>query len=311
MRRYHNFISIKQSPAIWFNDKFFTINNNKKAYIGSFMPAILAFLAIIADVTTIWKIDKSVTFHIIFALFFVYGLINLYFITMLQRTKLRLSRLHQQFEFFHIELIHGIRDYQRKMKMTTKPNEIKEEDIIREIEKFMEAFNKQYMYEHHRRDTNITIKYSYQNLLRTIRVGTNINNRKTKPESIQNSTIFNTLFKGDNRHSYLYIKNIKDPDKKETKMLGQNSDVLISRAINKYNTIIAIPLKISNTGTYHNDLKIANNIGYVSFDHDDAYGFGNLYEHELNIICSFVDVLSIMVCDLIQLKIKENESKSK
>lgn len=299
----HDYISFRKTPRIWIKDKIKTVENKKLLYISGFFPTILAIIGFLVDANTLWNIEKNALYHIIFVLFFIYGLLNLYFSALLQRSNVRLVRLQKQFEFFHTQMIHSIRDYFTEKSMREKKGISMDADRTEAtIKQLLKSFNEMYMYEHHRRDSNVTVKYALNNELHILRYGNNVQNRNAKTEVLKDSVVYRALFNESEKLSYLYVKDIKKPDTKELRALGPNTNELQRRAHGRYNTIVAIPLNNANIRTSAVDTVIQSELGYVSFDVREAYGFGNLYQYEIDIICSFVDLLSILINDLIKLK---------
>lgn len=306
MTRKHDYISFRKNPIIWMKDKARTVENKKLLYISGFFPSILAIIGFLVDANILWNIDKNSLYQIIFVLFFIYGLLNLYFSTLLQRVNVKLSRLQNQFDFFHSQMIHCVRDYFTEKSMLEKKGVMMDTDKIETtIKQIIKTFNEQYMYEHHRRNTNVTLKYALNNKLHIIRCGNNINNRNLKTEPLTDSVIYHTLFNESEKLSYLYVKDISNPDSKELRALGPYAKILQKKTLGNYKTVVAIPLNNAKIKTSVIDTTIESELGYVSFDLDEKYGFGNLYQYEIDIICSFVDLLSIIIGDFVKSKNRE------
>lgn len=301
---HHRKISFFRTPFIWIKDKANTGFNNPSMYFIGFMPSIFAIIGLIADYVTIGKIQASTINLMILWFFFIYGLINLYLILVLQRNNIRLERTRKYFKLLHVNVISNFRSYidewDKNQGMTC---ERKNEHLTG----MLNIFNEKFIKDLHLASTVVTLKYLHDDKLYPVRVGDNVDNRNTTPENLNESYIYNALTKARKKLRYIYVKNIDNPDTLELQEIGPDLQNIQARATGKYKTFIAVPirseaLKLVSTS----DIEVKKELGLLGFDLQEKYGFGNLEQFELNLIYTVADLLSIIVGDIIKDKQHEN-----
>jgi hypothetical protein len=293
---------IKLCSKNWWVDKYNLGLTNKSTYIVAFIPSIPVVFGLIADVRTIFisSVDRDEKHIIIILCFFlfIYGIINLVLIFLIQRTGIRLGREKRNYRVMHKDVVEKIRDYRAWKKAgDAKPSEIREK--VREI---LLSFNDNYMRKMHREEVSATIKYNNikENKLYPIRVGCDCNERNYGEENYNDSFVYRVLCEPGRKLRYLYVKDINNPDKYEYEVMGKYSNDILKRSKDKYVTFIALPIRAGRiVGDSSEDISVRSDLGILGFDLNDAYGFGNLEEHELEFISCFADMLSEPVQDLV------------
>jgi hypothetical protein len=92
-------------------------------------------------------------------------------------------------------------------------------------------------------------------------------------------------------------------------MLGNKKREVIKKALGKYATFFAMPIRggcIDAKITWHQ----RDNLGMIGFDLQKPYGFADLPEFQLEYIACFVDLMVEPIKDLIACKIKEYQQSS-
>lgn len=219
---------------------------------------------------------------------------------LVQRTNFRLSKTKQYYKVLHKEVIEPIREFYTK-KREGNLNCVFIEDTIKNI---LKSFNDNYMKKAHREAVSVTIKFKINNELYPIRVGYDADDRNSHPENEQESFVYMSLCRTGKKKQVIYVKDIENTDSIENKMLGDNVEDIQARAKGKYSTFIALPIRTGKSITNDTNKKweIKQDIGMLGFDMKEKYGFGNLYEHEIDIYGCVADLLADPLYDLIELK---------
>jgi hypothetical protein len=107
----HSKITLSDGFNIWLIDKWNTFLNNKKNYLTANIPSFVLLLGVIGDICGILKVEADYLTIILLSFLFAYGIINMIFVTILQRSKIRLNRIENHFELIHHKIVHQFRDY--------------------------------------------------------------------------------------------------------------------------------------------------------------------------------------------------------
>jgi hypothetical protein len=291
------------NPWVWILDKWRTANNRKTIYIIGLLPSIIVVFSLYSDVKSLIGISDNKFLALTIILLFLYGLINLFLISILQRAQVRIDRIQETYAVLHKDIIHKFRDYIcENEEKTMKPQEI--ENTIKNI---LKSFNDLHMKDKHRPESKVTLKYIYKDKLFPIRES-NLANRSNDSEKIAKSYIYNYLNNDIQIKPFIYVMDLDDSESKECLSLGDYYHKIKSRAANNYSTFIALPIRTGEFIQISNEtIKTKENLGIIGFDMEEKYGFGTLFSHELEILGCFTDLLSIIVKDL-QTSLKNNES---
>ena len=297
MKKHEN-IKFFRNPRMWVIDKFNTGMNKPGVYVLAFFPSILIAIGLIADVISIFDIDikQNNSMFIILLFLFVYGIINLFLIAFLQRYIVRLDRTREYFKKIHNDIILTTREY---FIEKNNGSTISRDETIKYLKDILTSFNNSFIKDIHGEKATITLKYINNNKLFPIRVGENIENRENNEEDVKKSYIFNALNNSNNKLRYIYIKDLAKPDIYERTAMGNEIELIQSRALNKYKTFIAVPIRsgvIKKLTT--NSVIIKKNLGILGIDFEKKYKFGNFNKYELYIIECLTDSISLIVQDL-------------
>ncbi len=294
----HSRISFIKTPKIWFNDKMMQGINNPSIYIFGLVPSIFVIISLIASLITIINLSATALSYLTLIFLFIYGLINLVLLLFLQRNIIRLNKTRSLFDLVHKHIITRLRDY---ISARNGNQVINSELKIKYIEDILTSFNDYIFKKLHRKDIVITLKYLKENKLHNIRIGDNIENRDNNPESIDKSYIYKALTRADKRLKYIYVKDLSKPDLHELQAIGQDLVFIKGRAVDKYKTFIAVPIRSNSISSISTkEVQVKKDLGLLGFDLKEEYGFGNLDFYELNIIFCLSDSLSIIVEHLIK-----------
>ena len=330
---YHTPIKFSRHPWVWIQDKRETGINAKGLYVVALMPAILMLIGFVANVMAIFQLREysvaSETVVITLSCFlFVFGLINLAFLHLMSKAKIRLEREYRHYHILHKDIIEKIRDYrthkrwEEKHGKTLLPDDIKRDiqeskgktlspdDIKRDIQEILSKFNDNYMKKMHSPEVSAVIKYRHSDNLVPIRVGGDKNDRNNEPELLKESFIYQALNEYGKPMRYIYVKNLDDPDKYEYRALGKYIEDVKSRAGEKYSTFIALQIRMGQRQPEWK-FKASRDLGMLGFDRKKKYGFGNFERHELEYIACFVDMMSELVQDLIEAEERETANEKK
>lgn len=295
-------IYFHRKPLIWIKDKYKAGINQKDAYIIASIPGIFVILGFIANITSLIQVNPQKLTILLIWLLFGYGLLNLIFITVIQRTGIRMKRDRRTFEIIHRDIAERLRDYfTEKRQIISSGKSIDEQMIVKHIERILNKVNDNYMKTVHRNKVSVSLKYLKKNKLFPIRIGNDAADRNPNPEHLKESYVYQILTRDGRKINYLYVKDINNPDKHECSALGEYKDELQTRAKTKYNTFIALPIRAGKMKT-KSDFTTRADLGILGFDLKEKYGFGNFDEHEFHIMGCLVDLLSEPVQDLIAIK---------
>ncbi len=305
---YHEPIRLFGHPWIWIQDKYETGINAKGLYVVALLPTLFMLIGFIANILTIFHIQKQnvaseIVVIILGTFLFVFGLINLVFLYLIAKAKVRLGRERDNYKILHKNIIEEIRDYRtHKRWKEMQAESFFPDDIKRYIQEILSKFNDNYMKRMHSPQVSTVIKYQdYDNLV-PIRVGGDQAERNNEPESLKKSFIYQALNEPGKTMRYIYVKYLDKPDKYEYKALGKYLTDVQTRAKGKYSTFIALPIRTGQAKHVSGAFKTRQNLGMLGFDLRRKYGFGNFETHELEYIACFVDMISELVQDLIGAK---------
>jgi hypothetical protein len=307
----HDDISFFTAPKVWLKDKYLTVLNQKKVYAIAFLPGIISIFGLIADLTAVFSVSSNTLLILLLCFLFVFGLFNMYFIFLIQRTAVRLQRQKDTAKIMHKVVAEGIREYLafKNYKIESK-KPIKLNEIKSHLTNLLKDFCTQYMMIFYRPEVTITLKYLKGGNLYPIRSGDNELKRSQNPEQIDKSFVYKAINKSGNKLSYVYVKNLDNIDKKEMKMLSGFEENINKRATGKYRTFIALPIrsgKLPNVSS--SNFTTRPDLGILGFDLLEPYGFGNLEESEIHVLLSLADLISEPVKDLIDYKKKPKKWK--
>lgn len=288
-------IQFMSTPIIWIIDKYKTGLNNPLTYIIAIIPGVLGVVGLIADVRTIFDISNNSfnAFLIISSFLFIYGIINIFIVVTNQRQNVRLKRHEANVHIIHKNVIEQIREYRASYKAGLKSHE-----IINWISRILKDFNTSYMKSNHNGSVAAAIKYVSKSKLHPIRDCENPETRTNTPEDISNSYIYNAINEAGKKMRFIYVKNIKKPDNYECLALGKYKDEVISRAKSNYSTFIALPIRAGKLPASSDAFQVRADLGLLGFDLVEPYGFGNLYDHEVDLLGCFADIMSEPLEDL-------------
>lgn len=298
-------IYLWEAPSVWFNDKFRALTNKPEVYISSIIPGLFTIIGISGSFFGLLNLSNYSIFRLLLWFLFVYGLINFFLIFTLQRNSIKLKRIQNVFEVIHKELIHKQRDYiTRKNELISIGENFSSIQIENKIKDILNAFNKSFIKDFHGPRVVITLKYLLNSNLYPIRVP-NDDNRNTEPENIISSYIYKALKKSKQRIGFVYVKNLKKPDKNELLVLGNDMPEIQKRALNHYSTFISLPIRSGEMSIDKSKLKFSKDLGILGLDMNKRYAFGNLYPFEIQTLSILTDILAELVLDLILIKEKE------
>ncbi len=304
--KYHSKIRFLKNPVIWFKDKWKTGFNHWELYFIASLPSIFLIIGLIANLVSLHAIKPDQLTLVLLWFLFIYGIINLIFLIIIQRTSVRLERERKTFNIIHKKVIEIFREYFTERTQFFKDgNPFTQDDIERNITKILEEFNNNFMSVYHRGEIAVTLKYKKGDFLYPIRVGKDAINRNMDCELINESYVYLALSETGKKLSYVYIKNLDKPDIYETEVLGKRIQDVKTRAKDHYKTFIALPIRSGKLpySKHKKDFTSRPDLGMIGFDSMEKYGFGNLDKHEIDIFGCLADLLSEPVNDLIETKI--------
>jgi hypothetical protein len=313
---YHRGISFFKNPWIWLEDKYKTGLNRKATYIIASLPALLLLaIGFLSDLFNLsgknkLSIGSNPEVFVLTISTFVFALLCLIFVCVIQRMGVRLGTERQSASIIHKNVVEEIREYKAfKATKAKKKEQLKCGDIEKQIRNILISFNDNYMKQFHRRKVSAVIKYLKNEKLYPIRIGGDIVKRKTDPEDIDNSFVYKALNEPGKKLSYIYVKNLDNPDKYECAVLGRYKNEICGRAKGKYNTFVALPIRAGRLEGNSSEFTTRPDLGFLGFDLMEKYGFGNLYKYEIDFMACLVDLLSEPVQDLIMSKHKESKRR--
>ncbi|PKP20476.1 MAG: hypothetical protein CVU05_09035 [Bacteroidetes bacterium HGW-Bacteroidetes-21] len=293
----HNKIPFKKYKY-WYSDKKRTGFISPGSYFWGFFPSIFIVISLIADLFSLFTIDKTTLSIILISFLFIYGLINLLLVLHLQRCGIRLKKTRSFFELIHKSVIVKFREY---ITLWDNNKDLSKAEKINSIKETLTQFNEKILVPLHGKKAVITLKYKEKDRLIPIRIGDAIENREKTPESISDSYVYNALTKNKSRMEYLYVKDVNILDNKELLSLGAESEHIKARASGKYSTFIAVPVRSGELKSLSSDeIQVRKDLGILGFDTKEKYSFGNLDQYELDMMYCLSDLLSIIVEDLIE-----------
>ncbi len=315
---YHKPITPFSHPWIWIQDKYETGVNAKGLYVVALLPTIFMVVGFVANLWTIFRIPEQEVASekvliILGSFLFVFGLINLVFLFLIGKAKVRLGRERDNYKILHKNIIEEIRDYRaHKRGKELQSESFSPDDIQRYIKEILSKFNDNYMKRMHTPEVSAVIKYRDSDNLVPIRVGGDRAERNNKPELLKESFVYQALNEPGKKMRYIYVKDLDKPDKYEYKALGQHLDDVQKRAKDKYSTFIALPIRTGQARHVSGNFTARQDLGMLGFDRSKKYGFGNFEAPELEYIACFVDMMSELVQDLIEAKKQKvvNETNS-
>lgn len=297
MKKNHEDIKFYKKPHLWVKDKFKTVTTLPGTYIVALLPTIPVLVGIALDFITLGELTPDYMANFVVWLLFIFGLINLLLLTYFKLARIKIWRLTEIFDVINRDIFVNYRNYLSKKK--NRKGKITSNEIVSYIKKILDSFNYKFMEQTHRKGVTTTLKYIHQNKFYPIRVGRDVELRKGC-EDWKESYVYISLINQHRYLQYIYVKNIDNPDRTETKMLGGFNEQIKSRAEGLYNTFISVPLKRRYESKENpSNLTIKKDLGLLGFDLQEKYGFGNLEQFELNILNCLVEMISELTEDLI------------
>ena len=215
-------ITIWSTPKIWFFDKYNAGTNRFGLYLAAIVPSVIIAIGLVADVTTLYDLDKSQTFILTLWLMFFYGSLNIIMMWALQKNEVRLARSRRTYNILNEKIITVIKDYRaQKRDLIKKDKQLSEDLIVSIVEKILTGLNDTYLKDVHRKNVAVTLKYLKDGKLIPIRVGGNSEERKSlKAESVNEAYIYKCINHFGKRLRFIYVKNLDKLDKYELSVIG-------------------------------------------------------------------------------------------
>lgn len=296
-------IKLSKHPRVWIKDKYETGWHSKETYFPAITIWIAAAISLFGSLYNIFKITDVLTILLVIFLF-IFGLLNVWYATTLQKNAVRIKRIEEACVILHHDIIHILRDYRtRKERLTRENKPLDRESIIRYIQKVLENVVIKFMNVVHYSEVSACVKYLKANSgkkLYSIRYGPDLGKRDSEPEELDDSNVFLRLC-DPKKHSFIYIKNVDKYDENELKVIGDISDKITSRA-NKYlyKTFLAFPIRTGNINLEDAPPPAKYDLGMLCFDLKKAYAFGNVHKYEIHFLLCIADLLSEIINDLIK-----------
>jgi len=225
----------------------------------------------------------------------IFGIINICLATNLEKYKIRFDREKSSFSSLH-KISHHLRDF-RSYKDSGRLDQDKTSYLLQAV---CSILLNEYMNARHRGDVNLTLKiHKNGRLYPIIRLG-KTNTRTNVPEDVEDSGFYKLFSEGKQR--YIYILDISRCSKDELEDLeGYSKKIKARAASHRYRTFIALPInlgmKFVGEEEYSPALRISNCLGFIGFDKQDAFSFGNIYDYEVDFLGTVVDSCSEIIRD--------------
>lgn len=296
-------IRFSEKPVVYIKDKICSIKEHPLPYIPSLLLWILAVIALYADIKGAFSSSKEIEVIVLAVLLFLMGCVSVYMTTKVEKFRTRLNREKNAFDLLHT-IAEEIRDYKtiKSVKEENNQNGTKsiycppKSEIIEKIKKICSDLLCKYIEPRHRRGITVTLKYRKGDSMESIRIGKLSGTRENASEKIEESHVYQLL--NGQKLRFLYIKNVENFEKEELEILGNRHVNIRNRANQQnYKTFLALPIKTGNTNLDGTPVT-RTSLGFLGFDSQDAYSFGNIPEQEIDFFASVVDSFSEIIMDL-------------
>lgn len=310
-------IHLYNHPIVWIKHKFKKGFNPRNISVPTLFLWAAACFALYSDFKIVMG-DRDKVIIILGFLLFLFGLINLWHATALQKSAIRIKRIENACVMLHKEVIHIIRDYNTRKRMKGNMDKATILDYVRTI---LKNIIEKHMDDVHGNSVQACVKYlksepvavhktedeadTFIKRLYPIRYGSDEAKRESKAEDLDRSYVFLKLM-GRQRYSFIYVKNVEKYDSLELEVLGDIAhDVAVRARKYKYKTFLAFPIR---TGHIKFNIKTGKperpftqeDIGMLSFDLKKKFGFFNVEKYEIHLMLCISDLLSDIVNDLIK-----------
>ena len=219
----------------------------------------------------------------------------------MQKVGVRLGRERTNYRILHKKVVEKIREYHALKKYYDRKNgKMDAEKIQQHIRDILTSFNDNYMKRLHGQEVSASIKYYKNEKLYPIRVGGDIARRSHQPEEVKKAYVYLALSEPGKKLTYIYVKDLGNLDKYESRVLGKYMADIQKRSQTYYNTFIALPIRGGKLQEVSGDFAILPDFGILGFDLKEKYGFGNFEPQELDFIACLADLLSEPLQDLIE-----------
>ncbi len=289
----HQQITFWRCPVLFLKDKIRGLFASFSTYFPTLLTWIFAIFGFITSAWAIYSRDTVIIF--LSAIILIFGIINTCLATNLEKCKIRFDREKSAFSSLH-KISHHLRDF-RSYKDKKQLDKDKIYDVLKSI---CNILLDEYMNCRHRGDAGFTLKiHKNGKLYPIIRLG-NANTRIMVPENIEDSGFYKLFSEG--KQKYIYILDINRCSKDELEDLEGYSKKIKARAqSHRYRTFIALPINLGmrfvGDEEYSPALRVSNCLGFIGFDKQDAFGFGNIYDYEVDFLGSVVDSCSEIIRD--------------
>jgi hypothetical protein len=302
LRHHDPILFRKGTRKIWIKDKYKTALNQKQISYLFLMPNLFLLFGFIADFFSLIKIKHDTLTLLLLIFLFIYGIINLCLLFWFQRNRIRLERDRNTFRILHKNVVEQFREYLfKKTKCTKDKQPFTKIEIEKHIRGMLKGFYENFIKHYHGDNITVTLKYRKNDQLISLREGEYAPMRILAPEPLKVSYVYQSLSETGKKWSYIYVKNLDDPDKYETEILGQNLPDVKKRALDNYKTFIALPIRAGKLELDSTEFITRPDLGIIGFDSLEEYKFGNFDPHELDIMACLADLLSELVQDLIMI----------
>lgn len=289
----HQQIVFWKCPVIFLKDKFRRFAYEFSTYFPTLVTWILAIFGFLAGIWAIFSRDIVIVFLSI--IIFIFGTINIWLATNLEKFKIRFDREKLSFSSLH-KISHYLRDF-RSYKDNKQLDKDKTFSILNSI---CDVLLNEYMNLRHQGNVSLTLKiHKKGKLYPIIRLG-DASIRTKAPENIEDSGFYKLFSQG--KQKYIYIFDINRCSKEELEDLeGYSKEITLRAESHRYKTFIALPINLgmrfAGDEKYSQKLHISNCLGFVGFDKQNSSEFGNIDDFEINFLGSVVDSCSEIVKD--------------
>jgi len=288
-------VSLLSSPKAWWIEKNKTGFSGIALYFVAVIPGIMAFIGLAADIRTIFTIpvEQIKYYYACIMALFILGVVNVILVYNNNKHRMLLCSHEKNIHIIHKNIIEIFREYRTWSRCGQSSI-----DIIDYLSKILNEFNTHYMTPNFGSNISASIKYLYKEKLYPIRICENPQSRKMDPEEVSKSFIYNSINEPGKKLSFIYVKDLSKPDDCECSVLGKCDNDIKARALSIYATFIALPIRGGSLRVNSSSFQIRADLGLIGFDMKEPNSFGNIYDHNIDVLGSFADMLSEPIEDL-------------